>query len=199
MALSDERWLAAIRRGEKTQHRVLADSALPPVTVGERFWLRESYCRNDKGGIDYLADQDTPFVFDKTDGDWKERSWLPPAVMPRAFSRLTIEIVDVRMERLQDAPKNGGIAAEGLPATRYNAATFLPIALSMDRRTRWFIKEWDAEQPPEGKWENNPIVWVIEWLAIEQNIDADREEEGESRPSYKDSVSEASRGRSISE
>lgn len=174
MALSDERWLHAIRRGDKTQHRVLAESAIPPIKVGERFWLRESYCRNPDGGegILYLADFETPFVFDGKRDSWDERNWLPPAMMPRYFSRLTLEITDVRLENLQASVENGGVLAEGLPFNNYNTTSFLSIAMSYTKRIEWFSREWDAENPVGNQWRDNPLVWVIEWKAHHENIDA---------------------------
>lgn len=166
MALSDERWLATIRRGEKSQHRVIADSAIPPVRVGERFWLRESYACLPDGSISYLADEVTPLLFDKKAGDWLERSWLPPAAMPRAFSRLTLEIIDIRLEHLQNCVRNGGLLAEGLPFNRYNEAAYLSIALSLTKRVEWMAHEWNDEHPQGSQWNENPRVWVLEWRVI---------------------------------
>lgn len=88
----------------------------------------------------------------------KPGSWVPSIHMPRWASRLTLEITDVRVERLQDIDR-GDCMAEGCPFP--NMAVNDPIG--------WFSGLWDSIY---GNWHANPWVWVVEFKAHHCNIDA---------------------------
>ena len=90
-----------------------------------------------------------------TKDDYK---WNPSIHMPRWASRLTLEITDVRVERLQDIDR-GDCMAEGCPFP--NMAVNDPIG--------WFSGLWDSIY---GNWHANRWVWVVEFKAHHCNIDA---------------------------
>lgn len=66
---------------------------------GDRLWVRESGCPNyfDEDKPAYKADWNE----DAVDGFPKPK-WIPSIHMPRWTSRLTLDVTDVRIERLQD-------------------------------------------------------------------------------------------------
>ncbi len=72
---------------------------------GDRLWVRETWGHEYGGGYLYKASH-----AHMTPGD---NRWRPSIHMPRAASRITLEITDVRVERLQDISEAGAIA-EGL-------------------------------------------------------------------------------------
>lgn len=90
-----------------------------------------------------------------TKDDYK---WNPSIHMPRWASRLTLEITDLRVERLQEIDR-GDCMAEGCPFP--NMAVNDPIG--------WFSGLWDSIY---SNWDANPWVWVVEFKVHHCNIDA---------------------------
>lgn len=115
---------------------------------GDRLWVRETYRLPDgapKGWVDYRAD-------DSRDGF----KWRPSIYMPRRASRIDLEIVSVRVERLQDI-SNKDIESEG--ACERACVTH---RLS-------FQHLWDSINAKRGYgWDVNPWVWVVEFKRIEK-------------------------------
>jgi hypothetical protein len=74
--------------------------------------------------------------------------------MPRWASRILLEIVSVRVERVQDITEDDA-AAEGVAFTKYTNAN-----------ARFHFKElWDSTCGP-GAWDRNDWVWVIEFKKL---------------------------------
>ncbi|WP_272656438.1 MULTISPECIES: hypothetical protein [unclassified Providencia] len=112
------------------------------------------------------------------DADWKphteemkfEGSWTPSIHMPRWASRITLEITDVRVERLNNiSPRD--VVAEGLiklPATgryvRFQGAQH--FGLAYDSHKDAFADLWDEVSKPDCNYESNPWVWVIEFKRV---------------------------------
>lgn len=113
---------------------------------GADTWPRYAY---DADGI---TDQDAE---DYKAWGWKRR---PSIFMPRSFSRITLEITGVRVERLQDISDADAIA-EGVE----RPATGLPIC---GPRT-WYRVLWESINGA-GSWEPNPWVWVVSFKRLEQ-------------------------------
>lgn len=112
------------------------------------------------------------------EADWKphteemkfEGSWTPSIHMPRWASRITLEITDVRVERLNNiSPRD--VVAEGLiklPATgryvRFQGAQH--FGLAYDNHKDAFADLWDEVSKPDCNYESNPWVWVIEFKRV---------------------------------
>lgn len=110
------------------------------------------------GHVVYYADGD--FAWGDDDGCIDGRScWKPSIHMPRWASRITLEIVDVHVERLKDAGDTE-FKAEGFPLERELTGG------SMDSFC-WFRNLWDSVSPTNFKYEDNPWVWVIEFRKVE--------------------------------
>jgi hypothetical protein len=96
------------------------------------------------------ADREEPtYPDDAPMPDWAGKL-RPSMFMPRAFSRILLEITGVRVERLNQITC-GDLRAEGAPHDR--------ISLNF----RWFKDVWAATG---GEWDANPWVWVIEFRRI---------------------------------
>ncbi len=84
--------------------------------------------------------------------------WKPSIHMPRWASRITLEIVSVSVERLQDISKDDAIA-EGVRPCGYG--------LNDGTAQRAFKSLWQSINGPES-WDANPWVWVVEFKRIDQ-------------------------------
>jgi hypothetical protein len=78
-------------------------------------------------------------------------AWKPSIHMPRWASRLTLEIVSLKVERVQDISE-GDIIAEGCPDEYLLGKN-------------WYRPLWD-EINGIGSWEANPWVWVVEFKRV---------------------------------
>lgn len=147
----------------KTDGEVLAIKC-PYGQVGDRLWVRETHYRWGhwvKNGITKTGRQkwtfradgkglryfDNPPAFIPTERSvigWRKR---PSIHMPRWASRITLEITDIRAEKLQEITYQDIIAEGMIPKKK-------PI--------RGFPILWDFLNAKRGfGWEVNPWVWVI--------------------------------------
>jgi hypothetical protein len=79
--------------------------------------------------------------------------------MPRWASRLVLQILDVRVQHLQDISIDD-ILAEGIP----------PLACDQDASELYeaWADLWDDSNAKRGySWDSNPWVWVIEFEKLE--------------------------------
>ncbi len=113
----------------------------PKWEVGDRLWVRETFCEYTTGGVIYRADEKP------CEGVYSYHTWKPSTFMPRWASRITLEITEVRVERLQEI-SHDDVIAEGL-SNAVNSDYFFP-------------KVWDSLNAKRGYgWETNCWVWVI--------------------------------------
>ena len=120
--------------------------ACPHGQPGDRLWVRETWGPCD-GGACYRASERPTVVPDG--GKWK-----PSIFMPRQASRITLEIVSVRVERLQDISPDD-CRAEGMPRE------------NNDIGVRYgYGQLWNSING-KGSWDLNPWVWVIQFKRVE--------------------------------
>ena len=125
----------------------VASGHCPYGKVGDRLWVRESWLR-----IGASAD-----VWYKADDVFLEGStpWRPSIHMPRWASRITLEIIGIRVEELraiseEDAKREGVVAWHDTS----NGTVYKPE----------FRALWDSINDKRGYgWGMNPWVWVIEF------------------------------------
>nr|WP_246859054.1 hypothetical protein [Dickeya oryzae] len=109
------------------------------------------------GHVIYAADGS--FTWGDDDGYEDGRScWKPSIFMPRAASRITLEIAKVRVERLTDISEEDA-RAEGAPPSSY--AITPPEAVYRVG----FRKLWESLYGEES-WQKNPWCWVIEFQRV---------------------------------
>ena len=128
---------------------------------GGRLWVRETYRHFDDGDTFFKADfvqfgdDYVPVHADDEPEDWK---WQHAMFMPRERSRLTLELTDISIQRLQDITINN-IYAEGirpsLDAVR-STESMDAICVGMFRHV------WDELNLKRGfPWKSNPWVWKL--------------------------------------
>jgi hypothetical protein len=136
---------------------------------GDRLWVREKwrYGAWDVSDaaclINYEDGTESPY-FDLTKFNWKGvlvpesvgEHWRSPMFMPRWASRLTLEIVKVRCERLQEI---------GLKDTLAEGIGLYDSKNSPCKRFQW---HWDEINAKRGfPWQSNPWVWVLEFKLLQ--------------------------------
>lgn len=159
-------WCAAAKAQEPGFVHIVGDYKrfCPYGQPGDRLWVRESFVhKQDVPGYLYKADGEEIIVDDgdgcavcNKDGSIKS-PWKPSIHMPRWASRITLEIVSVRVERLRDISE---ICCEAeLGAAPYSLG---------DSAYDKFRGLWDSINGNSGfGWKENPWVWVIEFKRVE--------------------------------
>ena len=125
----------------------------PYGRVGDHLWVRETWAPHTwpptGPSYQYAADDQYP----------APERWRPSIHMPRAASRITLEVVSVRVERLNDISEEDAIA-EGCP---YGVGGWMVDPAVGDKQ---FPTLWERINGP-GSWDANPWVWVVEFKRIE--------------------------------
>lgn len=133
---------------------------------GDRLWVRETWAGDDLCGVVYRTDHpDAVLKFgDLDDGEQSLRCWRPSIHMPRWASRITLEVTDVRVERLQDMD-HCDAEAEGIRGTSFRVFDDGPLAVILARDV--FATLWDSLNAKRGYgWAFNPWVWVVEFRGL---------------------------------
>ncbi len=127
----------------------------PYGKLGDRLWVRETWMveqfpSNGSELVHYRADNTAA-----NSGWTAARMWKPSIHMPRRYSRITLEITGVRVERLQDISE-ADMAAEGLDIAPYGE----PCA--------GFQVLWDGINAKRGYgWDTNPWVWALTFKRVQ--------------------------------
>jgi hypothetical protein len=116
----------------------------PYGEAGDRLWVREAWrykaesLFSDNPEVEYRASAPNP-----RDG----QDWKPSIHMPRWASRITLEVVEVQVERIQDISR-ASITAEGVKVSLLERLNFQEL--------------WDSINEKRGYgWDANPWVWVV--------------------------------------
>lgn len=138
---------------------------------GDRLWVRETFCDRNNNGEQikplYRADGQE---YEDGDGWHFEPKWKPSIFMPRMYSRITLEITNVRVERLQKI-NNTDALAEGTPGAWVENSEY-PGGYSENQNKAhvfFFRQLWDSINAKRGySWKSNPWVWVVEFERIKK-------------------------------
>lgn len=171
------------------------DRMSPYGSCGNRLWVRETWRpRGCAGPLDYVGlwDVELTYAADGAkriirDDDFSEAAaeWLMPKAaargnvsplfMPRWASRITLEVVGVRVERLQEISE-ADAAAEGCypqtwegenPMVQYHGWMAPTPAPSGYMYRNAYRRLWESINGP-GSWDANPWVWVVEFRRLTQ-------------------------------
>lgn len=122
----------------------------------------------------YRADGEAVWAGDDDGGGDDRSAWKPSIHMPRAASRILLEITDVRVERLQNITEQQA-QAEGIVGVPFRPDDGWPICTGYmvgpdDGKTglettaaKAFAGLWDSVG---GDWSANPWVWVVEFKRV---------------------------------
>ncbi|EHF9646277.1 hypothetical protein L2C47_003060 [Salmonella enterica subsp. enterica serovar Muenchen] len=139
--------------------------ACPFGDVGDRIWVRETYRVHSRA-----TDVATLVYRASVRNSWTEQThrvpvavcnkpatpekWTPSIHMPRWASRILLEIIDVRVERLNSITESDA-EAEGVTDTGFG-----------DLLVDGFRYLWKSIYGDDS-WQANPWVWVIEFKRVE--------------------------------
>lgn len=201
--------ILALLAGRKTMTRRLATSPLAKCQIGDRLWVRESLRAKNMDFLgmlgltepltapdptrcdlctSYAADGEPCVEEHSFDLSWMWRRLSVPSIhMPRPFSRLTLTVTDVKVERLQDISE-GDARAEG--ATRFDDIPLDPLHRQFPSHAdRWAMETprttgdclgsarmafgnfWLKLHGPTS-WAENPTVVALTFTVTHRNIDA---------------------------
>ncbi len=172
--LHRKKWAFPVTGG-KTLYR-----QCPYGVAGDRLWVKENW--TVPAEFDEVAPADIPVsasVYYLADSPWDKPfgKARPAMFMPRCFSRILLEVVSSRCERLQAIDHDGAIA-EGIeqvgmfgrfPRYRdylgYKPDGFLDGVSS-------FASLWDTinGSKQDKRWIDNPWVWDVEFRVLEVRV-----------------------------
>lgn len=183
----------------------------PHGIPGDRLWVREAYAvevQSDGGQPPFNDGRPVQRYENETRGEWWEQShyratdpmptlacvhkkcgegpcispWRTPLFMARSASRILLDIIDIRVQRLQDISEEDAIA-EGMDAVPFtaedikeiqisDAAPFikeLAVALGPGQLTakHAYSQRWNDINEKRGfGWSTNPFVFAITFRRV---------------------------------
>jgi hypothetical protein len=173
----DRARLLSFKDGIATFGDSLPDDPVPievkcPFGVpGDRLWVRETWAphadeeeaaRNWTKDVPFTSSgHQKPEVFYRADGgDPFTNNWRPSIFMPRWASRITLELTEVRVQRLQDISEEDAIA-EGIESNLDDGMRYYgPLnGGHVDPRVayQWLWKDINGD----SSWDANPWVWAL--------------------------------------
>lgn len=142
---------------------------------GDLLWVRESF----RELIDLGADTDSSnnyyeYKADRAPGSIdfnREVKWSPSIHMPREASRVTLEIVNIRMERLQEISDEDAIAEGIMSGDDWSEVKDQKLGKDVFLTARSAYEAlWNEINARRGfSWKDNPWVWVIEFKIMEKH------------------------------
>ena len=143
------------RRGDQRIH-------CPYGKPGDRLWVKETFLPTAHTTY-FRADFDP---MDAAGHGALYGGWKPSIFMPRRLSRITLEVVDVRVERLQDISEEDAEAEGAYPEFEIDLASFVRRAPVNSTHYLGFKHVWRDINGMES-WDANPWVWVVEFKKLE--------------------------------
>lgn len=172
-------------RGTRADGRYAENWVKEKYKVGDHLWVKETFCNcgdlawseeicteDRKNTIGYKADYSTRLYncddklveLETTAWNWghEKIKWKPSIFMKRIYSRLLLEITNIRVERLnkiseKDAEAEGCISTAVLTEDKQDYTGLYA--------SEHFARLWEKING-EGLWRSNPFVWVIEFRRI---------------------------------
>jgi len=174
------------RRVVKMRHVAAWHNGVPSLFTsypygkpGDRLWVRETFT---VVGYDEERDQilgkagppDEPWWGIRPAGKVSlfSEKWRPSLFMPRWASRINLEVVNVRVERLQDISEDDALAeGAGWETTGDTSRDLDRLARmtgitdhgsNLSTRRAHYALLWESINGP-GSWNANPWVWAVEF------------------------------------
>ncbi len=131
----------------------------PYGKVDDRLWVRETFGIGRASGSVYYKACPNNTMLRQTGTENYEAlfdKWQSPLFMKRKHSRITLEITDIKVERLQEISEEDA-EAEGMEKTCTGLCSHEFCLSAYDQ----FESLWNSLAKKDFKWNDNPFVWVI--------------------------------------
>lgn len=144
---------------------------------GDRLWVRETWRESGEGSAWHYAAEGTilpkqrdkdlqAFLARRAPFTWESYKWRPSIHMPRAASRITLEITAVRVERLQDISEADAMAEGVIHKQRGDIGMyFVGTEAAGTTAAGCYRNLWERING-FGSWDANPWVWVVEFRRV---------------------------------
>ena len=179
-------WRWKPRKGWDVSVAHINPSMSPYGTFGDHLWVKETWRQGGGGGsldgsgeyalIKYRASattcwgrdedvttyaQEKKYPPDGVDHSKSGLKWRSSRYMPRWASRITLEVLDVRVARVQDISEEDAVA-EGVVKAHLD-----DFGQTWATYRRGFQVLWDSINQKRGfDWLQNPWVWVVEFKLL---------------------------------
>jgi hypothetical protein len=133
--------------------------------VGDLLWVRETWAKpfdNVLYKANFGKDEYRFSQFMSADGKTKIKKWKSSMFMPKALSRIWLEVTAVRVEQVQDISEDDA-KAEGVEESGGVEMKDGSPCYSWPYRELW--DRLHGVDNPKA-WESNPFVWVIEFKKV---------------------------------
>ncbi|HEU5276806.1 MAG TPA: hypothetical protein VFU97_24330 [Xanthobacteraceae bacterium] len=130
--------------------------------AGDRLWVRETWDAppgtDDRREVAYRADYER---------DPEGARWRPAIHMPRWASRITLDVLEIRVERLHDITEEDA-KAEGVKPFAYDPGGDCWTDGKHRTAFSFLWNEINGWNP--NSWDSNPWVWVVSFRRVEKEI-----------------------------
>ena len=153
---------------------------------GDLLWVREAFAEAYQMGKNYFttmiptsassrdAMRTTIYKATAEVPPTAEIKWKSSRFMPRTASRITLEITNVRVERLQDISEEDA-KAEGVPvddsACDHVRLRCADIGCLGPGYRSSFCELWEKINGKKHPWASNPWVWVVEFNVLKEGME----------------------------
>lgn len=134
---------------------------------GDRLWVKETWARHTPLALPSYRPKGMPpghdlvYRADDVKGIFGGR-WTPSLFMPRWASRLTLEITDVRVQRVEDISEADALA-EGVTAPEGTPLVYGHVTGAWAKRAFLALFYDINERAPRG---SNPWVWALTFKVL---------------------------------
>lgn len=185
-------WVHAMERGEPNPDKIIGwgpsnhdGSEAYPCRYGkpgDRLWVKETFAVRGLQKYHYTGNPDDhggpndPCCAYAADATYKcgkrvpaesladgSNKWKSSMLMPRKLSRLTLEIVKVRVERLHKISR-ADVFAEGVPL--FQVEKMEKFFHKQDAAPLAYGELWNEINGKTHPWSSNPWVWVVEFQIV---------------------------------
>ena len=162
------------------EHPILFSTPMVQAILDGRKTMTRRVIKDIHSTFNFIKEEDKIYYFER----WLEHNekmqkaefkcpygekFKPSIFMPRSASRITLEITNIRVERLQEITEEDAIKEGIFKSKQYFHSTIHPIKGTYQCWTSGreaFEKLWDSINGKKYPWSSNPWVWCLEFKRV---------------------------------